>query len=1388
LTHNDASGDTCGAFAHAVSEHDAVRSFVSNVMTYMNTCCLRVFPFLFALLLVGVPTVTVAQDDGGVRVVRSDQQELILTIVPETTVSTLATGEILPSIEGARIANSREPGAPIRFEIRVPVVLPYPSGTSIEVISLDYAEPIAGRIAPVPFLERDASDIPYEQYRANPALYAASTQQTATADLQYIGIARDVHAGLVVVNPALYNAAAGTIRLLRSATVRLRFPAAARSSRVARLSELTRAAFVNSSAATAWALAQPSRGFERRSAVAGARAYMRVDVDSSGLYALTSEDFQRAGIDLASVDASRIAVYGSRPGGLSEERTHIDSSQMRQVPAVVERNGEGRATRVLFYASGPSRWEYRGWDTVPTHRISPFSFAQSYIVAVDGEVTREFPTIGGPASYDVEPTWGISRVFSDEEKVNAIDVRRVGGGSGRDWYGTEFLVDPRDRATDMKPFVMSLPGLERSVPMIYRVRVANAGHDAASGGSTVDGAGTFRFWQQDAALGSTVIPSNDKYSRSIASTKVFTQPDGNSVPADGRSSLKIEFSNRAPASGFLDYYEIHYGRRLVADGNSITFDAPSGNGIARYRVTGFSGDDIVGFDITDPLNPVQLERKSTGEGGVYVFHDQLRPARESRRYLVVERGSARRVKLATKAVFGDLRGRPRNADILVVTHEDLRPSAQKYVDYRNSRGGLRAAYVTTEEIFSEYSSGTFDPTAIRDYIGQAFRTWDVKPQYVILLGDASYDYRNIATTQKQIVPTMQSDDGDSYNENYSTNTDDYFVRITNADELPDLVSGRYPVEGVEQADQMIDKLIRYETTRNFGAWRHTSIMSADDDYPCLEGAGFVGQSEGLIDPNSAGWMEAKKIYLPGYPTEKVPTDRKPGATADLLQHLNRGAVVTNWIGHGNPKQWAHELLLEKDQFIPRIANDSVLTHLVAATCNFGLFDDPGQSSGAEMFFLHPTAGAVSLIGSSRASFIWQNKEMLEKYFPIQFRRDAETKRYPSIGAALLTTKLQPPSDLRNDEKYHIFGDPSMQLNLPENIVTIDSINGRAISSEVVTIGALSVVNVEGSVVDPDGRLLEDFNGTVMVSLFDADRRATAVECAHEFGWQTSGGRLFRGPAQVVNGRFRATFRVPKDIAYDSSAARIHAYAYSGVTDAVGSSRNVRVFGSDVSTVSDTAGPAISIYLDDRSFRSGDVVTPQPLLIVDLSDTSGINSSGSSLGHRIEAWIDGSPNAIDLTDFYQTGVTDYRVGSAERTLLGLAPGEHHVKVRAWDIYNNPRMGEALFRITEGGEANLVVTNVVNYPNPMGRETEFTFQHNQSRPLDVEIAIFTMGGRKVRTLEARSVSDRFVRIPWDGTDSDGAPMANGVYFYRIRVSVPGNEEAGTYESIEKVAIVR
>lgn len=432
-----------------------------------------------------------------------------------------------------------------------------------------------------------------------------------------------------------------------------------------------------------------------------------------------------------------------------------------------------------------------------------------------------------------------------------------------------------------------------------------------------------------------------------------------------------------------------------------------------------------------------------------------------------------------------------------------------------------------------------------------------------------------------------------------------------------------------------------------------------------------------------------------------------------------------------------------------------------------------------------------MLATTRGVFINENEELMREYFSKLFARDSATLQFLNVGQAMLAAKTRRSASFSNDQKYILFGDPTMYLNLPKDSVEIVTVNDSLVANDTVMVGALQLVTAKGVIRDRDGKMRDDFNGTAIVTLYDASRTQVVVSDNISEQMVVQGGQLFRGPTPVVNGHFTIQFRVPKDIAYDSALARLHGYAYNDVEDAVGGTNHIMVYGSDTTTIVDTEGPKIKIFLDDRTFSSGDVVTPTPMLIVDLRDGSGINSSGAGIGHRIEAWINGSPNAVDLTDLYTTSPTDYREGSAERELLNLEQGEHTVRVRGWDIFNNPAEATATFKIVGTGEnPALQVTEIANYPNPMTRETDFTFRHNQSVPLDVEIAIFTPGGRKVQTLEAKAVQQRRVKLHWDGRDSDGDPLANGVYYYRVRATKTSAEGgvSETVETIEKLVVAR
>ncbi len=1349
---------------------------------------LREFQALLLALFV-VCTTAVAQTDA-VHVVSSDARELVIDVQPHVTYSRLSDGDLVPRSPIGATMNASTPGEPIDMRLIVPVALPSPGGNSVEVVSAQYSAPVTGRIAPVPTVVDGPDGYQIPSYRIDAAAYARAPASRPVAMLAYMGIAREVHAGNIRIAAYQYDPSASTIRTLESVRLRVHYgPAGPVPATQQPLSALTRTAFINAPIAAAWSIrrAPRERTLMRRSGRSTARAWLRVDVEDDGLYVLTADDFDKAGVDLASV--SRIAVYGGDGGSLPEAVSEAANNQMAQVPVMIERAGDGRISRVLFYGAGPHRWIYRySQDTIPTHELNPYVRANSYIVAVDGEDARTFSIDRPDGSPSVFPTLGVARVFHEVDNVNAIDINNNGSGSGRAWFGQQFEVFD-DRASDTRVFETPLPGLDRQMPITYRIRVAHTGRRPSN--SSADARGFFSVREGSVPIGDSIVIAGvpDGGYTAYARMQQYFLPDATSVGGDDRSLLSISYRSGVPAKGFLDWYEIHYYRRLQADGGSITFEAPEGNGLAEYDVGGFNSDDIIGFDITDPANPIELGRQP-GASGHFVFRGSLSyTRRDARRYFITTMNEVRAPQSVRSVPFGDLREQPLNADILVITAEKLKDVAASYVDYRRSRG-QSAAFVTVEQIYTEFSHGNLDPTAIRDYIAQAYSTWTRPPEYVLFYGDATYDYRGIIQEDIPLVPTYESaDQTDSYNDIYSTAYDDYFTRVVGEDALVDLASGRIPASSVEEAQVVLEKIRSYEASDHFGLWRQTLLLTADDADPPDAGTDFVEQSENLWRSTMPTWMEPRKIYLPSYPKEPT-SRRKPGAASDLKQFIEQGALLTNWIGHGNPNVWAHESLLEKDILIPRLSNDTMLTFVTAATCNFASFD-ARQVSGAEMFVTQPHGGAIAVYGATRASFIYDNKTLLNGFMRVLFQRRESTGEYPSIGEALYLVKQQ-GGDQTNNQKYVILGDPTVGLDLPRDSVAITSVNGVDVSSDTVVVGALSQVHVDGVVRGSDGSVRSDFNGTAIVTLYDADRNLTLDETVNGEAFHHPatffGGRLFRGPATVTNGRFSTTFRIPKDISYDSANARMLVYAYDQSGDAAGATRNIQVFGADTVAVTDTKGPDIKLYLDDRTFSDGDVVTPAPMLIVDLKDTSGINASGAGLGHRIEAWIDGSADAIDLTDYYQTLPTTYQEGSAERRLDTLAPGLYHVRVRAWDIFNNHSESSTYFRVAEAEPGDLQVIEVVNYPNPMARETDFTFRHNQTRPLDVDVSIYTQSGRKIRDLAAHSVTDRFVRVHWDGTDADGRRVANGVYLYRLKVSVVGEEDAKTFETIDKVAVVR
>jgi flagellar hook assembly protein FlgD len=122
------------------------------------------------------------------------------------------------------------------------------------------------------------------------------------------------------------------------------------------------------------------------------------------------------------------------------------------------------------------------------------------------------------------------------------------------------------------------------------------------------------------------------------------------------------------------------------------------------------------------------------------------------------------------------------------------------------------------------------------------------------------------------------------------------------------------------------------------------------------------------------------------------------------------------------------------------------------------------------------------------------------------------------------------------------------------------------------------------------------------------------------------------------------------------------------------------------------------------------------------------------------------------------------GAVKYKFTSLSEGEHNIRIKAWDVFNNFSETEVYFTVVNESD-ELYLRNIYNYPNPFSSSTTFTFQHNANNAIDVKIKIYTVAGRLIKEIDEYSVMDRFVRIDWDGRDEDGNSLANGTYLYKI-----------------------
>ncbi|MFT2010319.1 type IX secretion system sortase PorU [Pontibacter sp. 13R65] len=1126
-----------------------------------------------------------------------------------------------------------------------------------------------------------------------------------------------------------------------------------------------------------------TRNNYKTNSVLSTGTWYRLAVTNSGIHKIDRTTLQALGISTQGLDPKTIQIFGNGGGMLPQPNDIARPDDLTENPIWVAGEADGRfddADYVLFHAQGPHTWSYDNSQKLFKHAYNIYSDTAYYFLRVGMAPGARIGSRGQAAGASQIITSYNELLFHERDLKNMVY-------SGREWYGEEFssFTTTRDFTFPVSDLV---PG---SAVTLTAALLANAPVSTS-----------FALKLNNQNLGTQAIASRGTFTdhpEGVNSLRSFTiNQQALGATQELRVNLTFNSGGSSTSLGYLNYLELNLERQLRLYGEQTSFRSTKSleTAASTYRIAGAPANAVV-WDITDPLEPVLQEVVASGSDLSFSA-----PSTVLREFVVFQNNAGLRPTPAGRVANQNLHAQNLNGDLdlVIITNPAFMEAANRLAEHRSQHSNMQVLVVTINQVYNEFSSGSQEITAIRDFMRMLYSRSNKSGadiMHLLLFGDASYDYKNRVLNNTNFVPAYQS--RQSLHPITSYSSEDYYgflddnegewAENTFGDHLLDIGIGRLPAKSITEAFTLVNKIISYDSPNHLGKWRSRITFAADDG----DFNEHQTDAEYLANYVEADFPQynTNKIYLDLYKQVAVSNgQRAPEATDALNRAVDQGSLIVNYTGHGNAVSLASEQLVTL-QDVNRWRNINNLTFLVTATCEFGRYDDPVRVSGAEAAMLSPEGGAVGLVTTTRKVYSNGNRALNRSFFRSAFT--PVNGKMPVLGDLLQRTKnnsiTSNESGSRgvNNRNFTLLGDPSLQLAYGNLQANITEFNGAPITND--TLSALGKITFKGNVTEPNGAVAGSFNGNMAITVFDKQntRMTFGDETGQPVPIQLRENVIYDGQATVSNGLFEVSFVVPKDIAYNYGPGKVSLYGSNSSTDAMGANKSIIIGGTSNNVEEDNIPPTINLFMDDESFVFGGTTGKNSLLLAKIFDDNGINTAGLGIGHEITAILDDAKeNLIILNDYYTSDVDSYQSGSVRYLLQDLKPGPHSLRVKAWDTHNNS--AEEYIEFVVSNEAGLALDHVLNHPNPFSTKTTFHFDHNRAgENLEIQIQIFTISGKLVKTLEATSYASKthLAEITWDGRDEYNDTLARGVYVYKVNIR--SQQDGSKTSKFEKLVIL-
>ncbi|MBL0325153.1 MAG: type IX secretion system sortase PorU [Cytophagaceae bacterium] len=1016
--------------------------------------------------------------------------------------------------------------------------------------------------------------------------------------------------------------------------------------------------------------------------------WYRLGIKNTAVYTLNLNFLKNYIKDTKKINPHKIRIFSASPHQLPQAISQSGNGNLTEIPVWCNDTDEKFDNKDFVKFLGVST-HFTGRDSkgVFFHKINPYCDSSYYFINISEADSKKIKTIES-----LSQTGEKSMQFFDYEEKELKNVL----SSGREWLGDFFyfqykknysLVDPVSDV-NVKLNLMGIGRADQDLKItINKKDILNA------------------------VLPKSYFNPNDSYARYNRFSD-FSQFEFSSQDDELEFELNVSTPNSPSAGAYIDFWEFNYERQLRFTNNSSIIFWPKNYKIKQYSIVNASQNTKI-WRFDSAINPENLAFSPQGD------------------FTVEAAGNDTKILIFDSALiqYPGFSGIPKQnpglyaqkPEMIMVFPEKFRAEAQKLIENKKDNQDLDVLGISTQEVYDRFSGGKTDPSAIRDLCRFFWKKDNKTLKYLLLLGDASYDFKNNNKVDyvniKTLIPTYES--RESFEPIYSYSSDDYFgfledhegewpegksiinvwYSTESEDHSLDISVGRLPAKSQLEARNIINKIIRYGKFDADTKWQNNVTFVADNRDYNIHQSDAENLSD-LLKSNSQG-SEIKKIYLDDYEItniENFPT--APKANETLNKYMEEGSFVINYNGHGSEEGWAQEKLLTFSDILNWRNQKQPI--LFTATCQFGKFDNPAIVSGAELSLLNATGGAIALLTTTRPVYSSTNEKINSAFY----RNFNKTN---TLGEWFRLTKNQSIEGELN-RNFSLLGDPSLPLPVINNELIINQINSENTGQKVVK--ALEKIKIKG-------QSQNIRNGKVMISVFDKPHEKKTKGTYSDgpaYSYKSEFEKIYQGIFEIKEWQFEGEIMLPATQIPGVGKGKMHLFGID--TDSSLTSRGYFedfLLNSEANGVlTDTSPPEISMISSENQN-----------LKLEIFDESGINISTFSESVSPKIIIN---DTLELNwDKYATYLLQNQQILLKIPIAFLPTGKHKISIKVADLNNNITNKSFVF---ETIKPKLEITGYLGYPNPFVSYTNLIFQHNRpGENLEAIINVFDMYGRTV-----------------------------------------------------------